>query len=199
MLFASLFICTMVSASNVEKIQFANSGDFSLELMAGVSPYVMGMLFILIDGMVGLKDGFIHTKKFGDNGAVDLGLLVGFEAFNDGYYWTLPIVARGGFHFEFVKRLDLYAGVYGGVELYHWNLGYFMPASSDPLLGSSGDDKGTKASGVIGNYLGAKWHFTKLFGVKVEFAHDWWYGATDDHWKRGDVMPWFAGGLSFNF
>ena len=107
MLFASLFICVVVSASNVEKIQFANSGDFSLGLMAGIPPYAMGMPFISIDGMVGLKDGFIHTKTFGDNGAVDLGLLAGFEAFNDGYYWTLPIVARGGFHFEFVKRLDL--------------------------------------------------------------------------------------------
>ena len=64
MLFASLFICTMVSASNVEKIQFANSGDFSLGLMAGIPPYAVGMPFISIDGMVGLKDGFFHKKTW---------------------------------------------------------------------------------------------------------------------------------------
>ncbi|MBR0503045.1 MAG: hypothetical protein IJJ77_07360 [Paludibacteraceae bacterium] len=64
MLFASLFICTMVSASNVEKIQFANSGDFSLGLMAGIPPNATSILFISTDVMVGLKDVFFHKKTW---------------------------------------------------------------------------------------------------------------------------------------
>ncbi len=63
MLFASLFICAMVSASNVEKNQFADSGGFSLKFMAGIPPNATGILFISTDVMVGLKDGFVHTQK----------------------------------------------------------------------------------------------------------------------------------------
>ena len=194
LLVASLFIYAGVSASNVEKIQFANSGKFSLGLMAGIPTTSIGDIpFISVDGMVGLKDGFIHTDKFGDNGAIDLGLMVGFNAFNDGDYWSMPIVARGSFHFEFVKRLDLYAGITSGVELYHWSYETFM--SEEPA--TTTQTKGSDCNLVLGNYIGAKWHFTELFGLKVEFARDW-IGAKDGRGRNG-TLPWFAGGLSFNF
>lgn len=192
LLVASLFIYAGASASNVEKIQFANSGDFSLGLMAGIPPYVGDMPFISIDGMVGLKDGFIHTKNFGDNGAVDLGLLAGFNAFNDGDYWSLPIVARGSFHFEFVKNLDVYAGIMSGVELYHWSYNDFLEPGTTKMI------KDTETNFVFGNYIGAKWHFTEHFGLKVEFARDW-VGASRGRGVDNGVIPWFAGGLSFKF
>ena len=194
LLVASLFIYAGASASNVEKIQFANSGKFSLGLMAGIpTTYVGDMPFVSVDGMVGIKDGFIHTNKFGDNGAIDLGLLVGYMPFNHFDYWSMPIVARGGFHFEFVKKLDVYAGISSGVELFHWshaNLLMEEPATEKEI-------KGTETNFIFGNYIGAKWHFTDLFGLKVEFARDW-VGAKQGRGRAG-TLPWFAGGLSFNF
>ena len=192
LLIATLFIYAGASASNVEKIQFANSGDFSLGLMVGIPQYMGGTPYFSIDGMVGLKDGFIHTQKFGDNGAVDLGLLAGFQTFNSGNYWSLPTVARGSFHFEFVKKLDVYAGVMAGVEFFHW--AYDEYNQYNEFIENR---KGTDLYFVFGNYLGAKWHFTEHFGLKVEFARDW-MGCKYLRANNG-AMPWFAGGLSFKF
>lgn len=76
---ATAFVALTASASNVEKIQFANAGDFSLGVMIGVPAYGGGnMPHISVDGMFGLKDGFINTKTFRQNGAVDLGAYIGF-------------------------------------------------------------------------------------------------------------------------
>ena len=65
------------------------------------------------------------------------------------------------------------------------------------------EQKGTKGYGVFGNYLGAKWHFTKFFGVKVEFAEDYigqfHYGKNYVHRHDRSAMPFFSGGVSFNF
>ena len=149
MVIASAFLFANVHASNVEKIQFANAGDFSLGLMVGVPTVVSGAPFFSIDGMVGLKDGFIHTDKFGDNGAIDLGLLVGFQSWKTDGYWNMPIVARSGFHFEFVKKLDVYAGLMGGVNLSHWDQSEFFDVIDPAEVGVQ--RKGTDVYGIFGN------------------------------------------------
>ena len=63
LLVASLFIYAGASASKVEKIQFANSGDFSLGLMAGIPPYVGDMPFISIDQLVTQTRSYEIYKK----------------------------------------------------------------------------------------------------------------------------------------
>ena len=47
------FTAVSVSASNVEKIQFANKGNFSLGLMVGIPPYSGNAVMptVSIDGM----------------------------------------------------------------------------------------------------------------------------------------------------
>lgn len=52
MLIASAFLFANVHASNVEKIQFANAGEFSLGLMVGVPTVSLGVPFFSVDGMV---------------------------------------------------------------------------------------------------------------------------------------------------
>ncbi|MBR5973516.1 MAG: hypothetical protein IK017_12820 [Paludibacteraceae bacterium] len=200
LIIVSVLSFSSVSASNVEKIQFANAGDFSLGLMVGIPPVgASGTPFFSVDGMVGLKDGFIHTKKFGENGAIDLGLLTGVQVYNHSNNFDIPIVARGGFHFEFIKNFDVYAGFLGGVQIAHW---CYEPEFFGPEDRGT-EQKGTKGYGVFGNYLGAKWHFTKFFGVKVEFAEDYigqfHYGKNYVHRHDRSAMPFFSGGVSFNF
>ncbi len=193
MLIASAFLFVNVNASNVEKIQFANAGEFSLGLMVGVPTIAVGPPFFSVDGMVGLKDGFIHTDKFGDNGAIDLGLLVGFQPWEPDGYWDMPIVARSGFHFEFVKKLDVYAGLLGGVELSHWDQSEYFDLIAMPE--EAVQRKGVDVFGIFGTYIGAKWHFTDLFGVKLECSGDW-VGRV----RRVDSkLPVVAGGVTFNF
>ncbi len=189
-----------VSASNVESIQFAEPGQFTLGVMLGAPApapftYKANMPEIIVDGMVGLTNGFIHTKTFGNNGGIDLGGYLSYCHYSDswssafGYddydfdFWELPIVARGGFHFEFVKNLDVYAGFQAGVSIQHFDY-------DDYEYGYVGYSD-SKADGVFGSYIGAKWYFNDFFGVRVEFSGDW----------IGDfnsVSP-VAGGVSFRF
>lgn len=193
---ATAFMAMTASASNVEKIQFANAGDFSLGIMVGVPAYGnANMPQISLDGMWGLKDGFINTKTFGQNGAIDLGAYVSFCQYGDTYrdgvgykvkhsYWNLPIVLRSGFHWEFVKKLDVYAGFQGGVAIEHW-------MDNTEIAGVDNRTSGNHCDGVFGMYYGAKWMFTDAFGVKLE----WGWDCVGD----GNDMSPIAAGVTFNF
>lgn len=193
---ATAFVAMTASASNVEKIQFANAGDFSLGVMVGVPAYHGGnMPHISVDGMFGLKDGFINTKTFGQNAAIDLGAYVGFCQYGDSdrldadnkvkhSYFNLPIALRSGFHWEFVKKLDVYAGFQGGVAIEHW-------MDNVEVNGVDNRTSGNHADGIFGMYLGAKWMFTDFFGVRLEWSSDWVGDGND--------MSPIAGGVTFNF
>jgi hypothetical protein len=180
------FVVLTTSASNVEKIQFANQGDFSLGVTIGIPPEskIAVMPTYSIDGMWGLKEGFVKTEKFGENGAVDLGVYANLTLHYHGTscekdpYWSIPIAIRSGFHWEFVKKLDVYAGLQGGVTLSKTWHGVKV-------------DSDVYTDGILGVYAGVKWMFTKVFGVKAEYSVDW-LGEKNN-------MPPFAGGVTFNF
>lgn len=193
---ASLFVVMgSANASNVDKIEFANKGQFTLGAEVGLPLEFdnANMPFVGVDAMWGLADGFIHTKTFGNNGAIDLGLQVGYQHW--GWHndieryrsWDLPINVRAGFHFEFVKHLDVYAGLQGGVSIMHWR-------GKDKVTDVKWDD--TDADGIFGMYVGAKWYFTDVFGVKAEYSGDWICNNQNGH--RND-LPYFAVGVTFNF
>ncbi len=193
---ATAFVAMTASASNVEKIQFANAGDFSLGAMVGVPAYHDGnMPHVSIDGMFGLKDGFINTKTFGQNGAIDLGAYIGFCQYGHSdrqnadnkvkhSCFNLPIALRSGFHWEFVKKLDVYGGFQGGVAIEHW-------MDNVEVAGVDNRTSGNHADGIFGMYIGAKWMFTELFGVKLEWSSDWIGDGND--------MSPIAAGVTFNF
>lgn len=202
-LIVSAFAFLNVSASNVGSIQFAEPGQFSLGLMLGApapSPFEFkaNMPEIIVDGMVGLTNGFIHTKTFGDNGGIDLGGYMAYCHYTDawtyawGYdeydfkFWELPIAARGGFHFEFVKNLDVYAGFQAGVCIQHFNYGDYDYGSGYTFGYSD-----SKADAIFGTYIGAKWYFNDSFGVRAEFGGDW-IGDFNN------ISP-VAGGVTFRF
>ncbi len=203
---ASLFVVMgSASASNVDKIEFANPGNLTLGIEVGIPPRTdnANMPFIGVDGMFGIANGFINTKTFGQNGGIDAGLQLGYTHWswdyynNDDYkwrYWELPINLRAGFHFEFVKHLDVYAGLQGGVAICH--ISNDAEDAVEDLLEDSGvhvddEDDDTDVDGIFGMYIGAKWYFTDVFGVKVEYSGDW---IGDDN----NLSP-FAVGVSFNF
>ncbi len=210
---ASLFVVMgSANASNVDKIEFANQGQFTLGAEVGIPPTVdnANMPFIGVDGMWGLADGFIHTKTFGNNGAIDLGLQVGYTHWGDHFdvapgvkyrwrTWGIPINVRAGFHFEFVKHLDVYAGLQGGVGIRHWRNNYSL---DDDVLQQYVDeydgkkDSDTHADGIFGMYVGAKWYFTDVFGVKAEYSGDWICNESNGHVND---LPYFAVGVTFNF
>lgn len=219
---ASLFVVMgSANASNVDKIEFANKGQFTLGAEVGVPPRTdnANMPFIGVDAMWGLADGFIHTKTFGNNGAIDLGLQVGYTHWGDHVdayngivglkyrwrTWELPINVRAGFHFEFVKHLDVYAGLQGGVAIYHWRNKFIVDNDAAQTIQKHLDesgiydgkkDSGTDTDGIFGMYVGAKWYFTDVFGVKAEYSGDWICNEPNGH---ANNLPYFAVGVTFNF
>ena len=192
---ASAFVALTATASNVEKIQFANKGDMALGIMVGMPAYDgANMPQVSLDAMWGLKDGFCNTKTFGQNGAIDLGVYVGFCQYGDTWeeagvkykhsYWELPLAVRCGFNWEFVKKLDVYAGFQGGCAIEHW-------MDKVKVNGENERTSGNHCDGIFGMYCGAKWMFTDVFGVKLEWSGDWVGDGND--------MSPIAGGVTFNF
>ena len=203
---ATAFVAMTASASNVEKIQFANAGQLTLGAMVGLPHHTpdANMPAVSIDGMIGLKDGFINTKTFGQNGAIDLGVYVGFCQYgwssdiDKWSFWNLPIAVRSGFHWEFVKNLDVYAGFQAGIAIEHGMYKIKIDGANDDR-----DGKGY-VGGIFGMYSGAKWYFTDAFGVKLEWSSDWinCHGHQDrGHHPAGwgNNMPPVSAGVTFKF
>lgn len=196
---ATVLMALNASASNVEKIEFANQGQFTLGAMVGFPKNTSdaNMPFITVDGMIGIKDGFIKTSTFGANGAIDAGIQIGYCHWKVAYeqipgdngsenktlWGNIPINLRAGFHWEFVKRLDVYGGLQGGLSIDTWKW-------KDELTGMK--NSGADVHGIFGLYMGAKWYFTRVFGVKAELSGDFIK-------KKGNNLPIFSAGVTFNF
>lgn len=193
-LVALLFLVGNVWAEKVGEIEFANKGKFGLGIQIGVpgikSTYDdrANMPSVILDGAWGLAHGFINSKTFGKNGAVDLGFYYSFchyRKWEDKHHGYLQntILIRSAFHFEFVKNLDVYAGLTSGVNLYHPAGKYWSDHDKDVW------DYAKYAGGI---FTGAKWYFTEFFGAKFELQFDW--GS-----PRHGNLPIVAGGVTFNF
>ena len=189
-LLVSAFVCLTASAK-VSGIEDAKKGDFNLGLQMGVPPASGAgdkayMPLISLDGAFVLTSGFINTKAFGQNGAVDLGFYGAFcgyekDYFDDSEFIQIPMLLRSAFHFQFVPKLDTYAGAFAGVNI--WK----STGDGWGRAGNPGEFSDTKA--CVGLYTGAKYYFSDVFGVKLEFGHD----VCEDNY------PFLAGGFSFRF
>lgn len=189
----SLFMVNLF-ASNVDHIEFANKGKFALGVSVGVpgirSTYDdrANMPSVILDGNWGVADGFIHTKTFGENGGVDLGFYYSFchyrkwEKKHLGYLQNTALF-RAAFHFQFVKKLDTYAGFTSGVNI-------FTPAGK--WWTDKQKDEWDYAKYAGGMFTGAKWYFTDTFGVKTEFQFDWGSPGYGN-------LPTAAVGVTFKF
>lgn len=206
LLIAALFTVMCASASDVEKIQFANAGKVSLGVMSGFPRFEKSMPYISLDGMIGLKDGFCHTNKFGDNGAIDLGFYIGYARDESRFAylvdpsnlqnplweegtttsWNLPATIRGAFHWEFVKNLDVYFGLQTGLSFYD---------RKDVDRNGKQVYSNSYARFLLGHYMGVKWMFTKHFGVKAECDFG---GYTIGRWGA-KTIPTGSVGFQFNF
>ncbi len=145
------------------------------------------MPMITVDGAVGLASGFINTKKFGNNGGIDLGFQYGICGYDD-LYWehVAPaeinancgfmehlIQIRSAFHFQFLKRLDTYMGFNGGVAL-------SIPTGDDfyYMPNRTRKDQWDHVNGVFGMYAGGTWYFNESIGAGIEWEGDWLDSST---------------------
>lgn len=191
----SAFVALSASAK-VSGIEEAKKGDFNLGLQLGlpaVDNFENGhepssIPTISLDASWVLTSGFIKTSAFGQNGAIDLGLYYGFC-----HYWAEEdhweeslnqhlILLRSGFHFQFVDKLDTYAGAFLGANVWFWEAEY------DNGLGKTTADSDDNDP-AFGLYTGAKYYFTDVFAAKLELGHDF----------NEDNYPLISAGISFRF
>lgn len=135
-----------------------------------------------------LASGILNTKHFGRNGGIDYGFLYsliryyGFkyetDAWRQNVVWKEidplanpdcyapsfvrhKFLIRGTFHYQFLKNLDTYAGVFGGLALVKpkVNKEEFIKAKS--YLEKS-----------YGLRAGATWYFNQSVGMGIEWEND---------------------------
>lgn len=179
LLLATASIVFFNANAGVDGNEVAKKGDFDLGLMVGIpaaGDVDAKMPTISLDASWGLTDGLINTKTFGQNGTIDLGFYYGFTAYGN-KDWTLLqncMLLRSAFHFQFVKNLDTYGGVFAGVNIWSW----------------SGDNAPEgEAKAALGPFIGAKYYFSEKFAAKMEFAED----------LNESNVPNVALGISFKF
>lgn len=213
-------LCGLMNAeaktSGIQDVQ--PKGGFNMGIMIGVPPadehdldYATEdalMPNVSIDGNWTVASGFINTKNFGKNGAIDLGFYEGFCNYVNKYNDEIAAMQfetlfRCAFHFEFAPKLDLYAGMMSGINLlipygddkdgwacphqeyYHHHHDYDHHYHG----GDYWVERDPDASFAIGPFLGVKYFFTDHFGLKAEFAAD--FGS--------DAAAAASFGLAFKF
>jgi hypothetical protein len=122
--------------------------------------------------------GFIDTKTFGKNGSVDLGVYYGFSAYKqdnpigiskESQLFYHSVLLRSAFHFQFMDKLDTYAGIMNGANIRSY----------------SGNSLNKEVSFAYNLYAGAKYYFSPKFAGKLEFIEDF--------------SPWLSVGVNFKF
>lgn len=153
LLFSGLFLL-FVSAASAQDI--FRKGAQSLNAGVGVGdgiPVEISYERSIVDGLV----------KKTDNGAIGVGAYGSWyhDAVGDWSYNYIVLGARGAFHYQFVDKLDTYAGLM---------LGYNIASSS---WRGDGEAFGTASGSVFAysSFIGARYFFKPNLGVYAEAGY----------------------------
>lgn len=111
--------------------------------------------------------GIVDNLINGNNGSIGVGGLIGYSSSRYKYqdykhtYRDFVIGVRGSFHYQFIDKLDTYAGV---------GIGYDIVSSS--ANGELAGYSATSNSLFVGGYIGARYYFTENFAVMSELGYD---------------------------
>lgn len=135
-------------------------GDKALNIGIGLGSTISGTTIPPLSASLdfGVADNLIN----GNNGSISVGGLLGYTGASNDFVTAHYMIfgARGAFHYQFVDKLDTYAGLL---------LGYrYASASykSDFISGSVGASELT-----LGGYLGARYFFTPKIGAFAELGY----------------------------
>jgi len=138
-----------------------------------IPPLSLAVEYCILDGLID------------DKAAVSVGGYLGHYArryeYGTGYGWRYSHTitgARGAFHFQFVDKLDTYAGIMLGYRFYH--SGYYGDWGT-----TSRYDYGGSSAFEHSEFVGARYYFTDFMAVFAEVG----YGG----------ISILQGGLAFKF
>jgi hypothetical protein len=139
--------------------------------------YERGVTDVLGIGRIGAGGGLaqsFYTQKY---------TYLGIEERN--HTSRTSLIARATYHFEFdIPKLDVYAGVGGGLHIYSDKKEDYNPFDSNSNTDGFVVTRETRVGGVHYVFAGAKYYFTEAFGVYLEAGHG---------------LVAFNGGLAFAF
>ena len=168
--FLTLIVVCFLSATHSEvHAQSFEKGDIDMNFQVGFGTawyygtyYKMGIPFISVAGDFALKDDW-------GPGVFGIGGLIGVSTVKTRYtyiggdygykYTNFSIVPRATYHYQFVDKLDTYAGVATGITIRSGK------EYGDYVLGAP-DDSGVRF--VITAFAGVKYYLTDNFSVMSE-------------------------------
>lgn len=172
LLFAAVALAS-VSLANAQEV--FSKGTTAINVGVGVGSSVSNVSFppLSVSMDYGVVDGLIN----GNNGSISVGGVVGYVGsktkFFDATYKASHAIlgVRGAFHYQFVPKLDTYAGLMLGYEIVSGS--WENNAIGVGSVAASGLD--------FGAYLGARYFFTPKVGAFAELGYSIGYltvGAT---------------------
>lgn len=169
-LFAVALSLVLTTTFNSSEAQIFNKGDIDLNAQIGfgtawyVSSYSASMPLISIAGDYAMRDDW-------GPGVFGVGALVGINTIKSKYTWlngeygykqtNFYIVPRATYHYQFVDKLDTYAGVATGLEI-------SVDKEYGDWPGTYTETSNAGAGFVITAFAGVKYYFTDNFAVMSE-------------------------------
>ena len=160
--FVLCFIALPMSAQTPTFVK----GDKVAGVSIGLGGYYSGGIYTDISRIPLISlyyEQCIKDNLFDEKSSIGIGGMLGYTQVkfknSDWKASTTILGVRGALHYEFVNKLDTYAGLMLGYNIYSWK-----------GSGWTGNSSGDLALGV---YLGARYYFTDSFAVLAEIG----YGA----------------------
>ena len=146
-IFVVFLFCAFSMSVNAQNT--FSKGDKVVNLGIGLGNTYSGSAALPISGSFeyGIKDNL-----FDDKSSIGVGAYFG-AAFSKGYTFLYPGV-RGALHYQFVDKLDTYAGLMLGARIWTWS-GY----------------NGTYTDFIVPFYIGGRYYFTENIAAFAELGY----------------------------
>lgn len=170
------FLCLGVNAQKVFE-----KGDIVANVHVGIGGgpgdhYTMALPPLSISAEYGIVDNLFSNN----NGSIGVGALIGYGGYKrfddanpwykyDNKYKRICFGARGTFHYQFVDKLDTYAGIMLG--LYSNSVKTKSTYKNPEIPETITYTKTTNMDFAFSLYVGARYYFNESFGAGIEAGY----------------------------
>lgn len=157
-------VCLLGVSSQAQEI--LKKGDIVVDARVGFGSYNafyrMALPPISVTGEYGIVDNLIAGK----NGSIGVGAYVGVAGYKyvEDKLFRMTVGARAAFHYQFIDKLDTYAGIMLGLDIRNFKDYYYY--TPDELA-----DRYTKMGLAHSEFVGARYYFTDNIAVNAEFGY----------------------------
>ena len=178
-----LFILSFLGLASIAQEVFYK-GTIATNVSLGLGNSVTGFGLGLPPVSLAVDYGIIDNLIMGENGSIGIGGYFGcatngkrYDYFGYSYkarYTRMAFGVRGTFHYQFLDKLDTYAGLMLGLYTYSWK--YDFSDSFDPYYDYYyGPNNSNSSDFAFSAFVGARYYFNDNFGVNTEIGYGFTY------------------------